>query len=289
MVPHQRLTILCCASVMLWGGEFSLNADTLSQGLWQETGSPESDSLQPAAAPAATAQVEIPDSAVKPQAQKANRNVKSRRDSTLRNLLATLAKEDSLNALLHQDTAASVGEKQAGKRRASGGIGKFLRNLLPAAGHSPWLFFAIVCAGICAILRFVVSRIFSKKQEKRFMTTTRLSLMDSEVRRACLHIEKHFTNPTLTPAGVCAAIITGEPFLEALFERELGMSIAAYIDQVRIHHVKQLVRENPAADALTAASQAGFSKETDFEELFRKLAGTEFETFRKEKQAMLQS
>ena len=120
------------------------------------------------------------------------------------------------------------------------------------------------------------------------MTTTRLSLMDSEVRRACLHIEKHFTNPALTPAGVCAAIITGEPFLEAVFERELGMSITAYIDQVRIHHVKQIVRENPAVDALTAASQAGFSKETDFEELFRKLTGTEFETFRKEKQAALQ-
>lgn len=285
MVPRQRLTILCCASVMLWGAEFSLNADTLSQGLWQEPGSPESDSLQPAAAPA-EAPAEAGDSAAKPQAQKANRNVKSRRDSTLRNLLATLAKEDSLNALLHQDTVASVGEKQAGKR---GGIGRILRNLLPAAGHHPWLFFAIVCSGICAILWFVVSRIFGKKQEKRFMTTTRLSLMDSEVRRACLHIEKHFTNPTLTPAGVCAAIITGEPFLEALFERELGMSIAAYVDQVRIHHVKQLVRENPAADALTAASQAGFSKETDFEELFRKLTGTEFETFRKEKQAMLQS
>jgi YesN/AraC family two-component response regulator len=131
------------------------------------------------------------------------------------------------------------------------------------------------------LLWLIALRIAGKKADKRFMTTTRLSLMDGEVRRACVHIEKHFFDPALTPGVVCAAIITGEPFLEALFQKELGMSIASYIAQTRIHHAKQLIKENPAAEAQSVAAQSGFPDVALFKTAFEKLTGCTFEDFRR--------
>ena len=127
---------------------------------------------------------------------------------------------------------------------------KFLHGLEGLSRQRPWLPKASGVAGLLIILWFIIARIAGKKAEKRFMTTTRLSLMDGEVRRACLHIEKHFAEPRLTPETLCAALITGEPFLEAIFQRELGMSIAGYIGQVRIHNAKRIVAKNPALDGL---------------------------------------
>ena len=213
-------------------------------------------------------------------------DMKSHRDSTLRSLLATLSKEDSLNAISRHETAPDDGIPAAhGVTTGSGkGMLKILRQLTIISRQRPWLPKAAGVAGLLIILWFIMARIAGKKAEKRFMTTTRLSLMDSEVRRACLHIEKHFAEPGLTPETLCAALITGEPFLEAIFQRELGMSIAGYIGQVRIHHAKQIVAKNPALDGLSVASQTGFSDAGSFAVMFKKMTGTEFENFREEKQ-----
>jgi AraC-like DNA-binding protein len=221
-------------------------------------------------------------SAVPPQAKKNQHGQKtdarSHRDSTLRTLLTTLAKEDSLNALSrHENGTAGVQDSRTGN------FGKIIGWLTFVARRRPLLPMVAGSAVLLILLWFVLSQMTRKKTEKRFMTTTRLSLMDSEVRRACLHIEKNFAEPNLTPAGLCTAITTGEPFLEALFQRELGMSIAGYIGQVRIHHAKQLVAKNPALDGLSVASLTGFSDAVSFMTLFKKMTGTEFDRFREEK------
>ena len=115
------------------------------------------------------------------------------------------------------------------------------------------------------------------------MTTMRLSLMDPEVRRACLHIEKSYTDPQLTPAAICAAIVTGEPFLNALFDRELGMSIAGYIDQVRLHHAKLIAARDPTIPPDSIAPLVGFPDGTALEAKFEALTGSSFTGYCPEK------
>jgi two-component system, response regulator YesN len=113
----------------------------------------------------------------------------------------------------------------------------------------------------------------------------RLSLMDSEVQRACLHIEKKFNDPLLSPQSVCAAIITGEPFLETLFEKELGMSISAYINHVRIHRAKLLLTATPETGSQEMAAQVGFSESSEFETQFKLVEGGDFAAYCREKRS----
>lgn len=117
------------------------------------------------------------------------------------------------------------------------------------------------------------------------MTTMRLSLMNSEVQRACVHIEKDFGDPVLSPQSVCAAIITGKPFLEALFEKELGMSISAYINHVRIHHAKLLARAAPETSGPEMAARVGFSDSAAFEMQFKLVEGGDFAAYCQERRS----
>jgi AraC-like DNA-binding protein len=151
--------------------------------------------------------------------------------------------------------------------------------------HRSAILIAAAIVGLLIAIGVILTVAHGKGEGERFMTTTRLSLMDGEVQRACLHIEKHFADPALTPKSVCAAITTGEPFLEALFARELGMSVAGYLDQVRIHHAKQIINRNPAADAQQVSSLAGFPHAAAFEKTFAAVSGVDFASFRREKSA----
>ncbi|MBN2035160.1 MAG: helix-turn-helix transcriptional regulator [Chitinispirillaceae bacterium] len=175
---------------------------------------------------------------------------------------------------------------------AAAGVRRWLQRIEALAGSADsWIgrnpLFALVMVGVLLavlVLWIVGARIRAAKDEKRFMTTTRLSLMDGEVQRACLHIEKHFMNPGMTPASVCSAIVTGRPFLETMFEKDLGMSIAGYIDQVRIHHVRQIITWNPAADSPFIAAHAGFPDTSALVNAFKEITGADLESFRAEKQ-----
>jgi len=204
---------------------------------------------------------------------------KNRRDATLSALLATLEKEDSLNTLALQDSTAAALQKKNPEKK--GTVKELWQKFVQMARKHPRPFAGAGIMALIILLWLIAARSAGKKANKRFMTTTRLSLMDGEVRRACVHIEKHFADPALTPGVVCAAIVTGESFLEALFQKELGMGIACYIAQTRIHHAKQVIRENPAAEALAVAAQAGFTDVASFKALFEKLTGFTFEDFPK--------
>ena len=142
---------------------------------------------------------------------------------------------------------------------------------------------AAALLGLLATGWVVAERRSGKKESRRFMTAMRLSLMDAEVQRACLHIEKSFGDPLLMPATVCTAIVTGEAFMEALFLRELGMSIAAYVDQVRIHHAKRIAAQDPAIPSPSIAALVGCSDGAAFDALFEKVTGAAFEVYCKEK------
>ncbi|MBN2188808.1 MAG: helix-turn-helix transcriptional regulator [Chitinispirillaceae bacterium] len=249
-----------------------LNADTISRdsGFLQTSVVPDTSILSKSDSAAAG-----PETAS--QKPRVKTGTKNRRDSTLRALLATLEKEDSLNALSQLDTtAALLQKKNPGKKY---GVKERWQNLVRTARGHPRPFVVAGVTALIILLLLVALRIAGKKADKRFMTTTRLSLMDSEVRRACVHIEKHFADPALTPGIVCAAVVTGESFLETLFQKELGMNIASYIAQTRVHHAKQMIKENPAVEAPSVAAHSGFADTALFKTAFEKLTGYPFENF----------
>jgi methylphosphotriester-DNA--protein-cysteine methyltransferase len=270
-VLKQFIPAAYCFALVFSSTPILLKADTLSQENARDTGTAAAavDSLSA-------------DTAARTLVQKTRlgtvNKAKNRRDSTLRALLATLEKDDSLNALSQRDSAAAALRRE--KPSTTVRFSTITQWVAKTARRHPMLFAMAGIPAFFILLWLIVARIAAKKADRRFMTTTRLSLMDGEVRRACVHIEKHYADPGLTPVSVCAAIVTGEPFLEALFQRELGMSIAAYIEQTRIHHAKRIAGENPSADASTVASQTGFPDAASLTALFKKTTGTEFDAFR---------
>jgi AraC-like DNA-binding protein len=260
--------IFRCAVLAVWALVIVIHAETLSQNGGSQKTAPDSVVTALLKADSTPAVSETPS-----QKPLVKTGAKSRRDSTLRALLATLEKEDSLNLLRLNDTAAALQKKNRIKKI---GIKELWPQLVQTARRHPRPFVVVGAMVLIILLWLIALRIAGKKADKRFMTTTRLSLMDAEVRRACVHIEKHFFDPALTPSVVCAAIVTGGPFLEALFQKELGMRIADYITQTRIHHAKQLIKENPASEAAVVAAQAGFTDIALFKTAFEKLTGHAF-------------
>jgi AraC-like DNA-binding protein len=203
----------------------------------------------------------------------------TRRDSLLDSILSTIDSGERHSPI--PATRAKNGIPERLSSRVKSGV-------RAASSEGAMLFerhrtIAFVVAGACVLILLcwiVLNRRRAQKDEKRFMTTTRLSLMNGEVQRACLHIEKKYMDPSLTPASVCRYIITGQPFLETMFERELGMSIAAYIDQVRIHHARQIVQWNPEAEAAFVAEHTGYANAAEFVKEWRRVTGDDFYDYR---------
>jgi AraC-like DNA-binding protein len=136
------------------------------------------------------------------------------------------------------------------------------------------LFFSTI---IIATVLFFRQRV----EVKRFMTTTRLSVMDKEVQKACRYIESNFDDPELTVDKLCTALVTGSAFLTALFERELGMSVEDFILQVRINRAKIMLKKENNAEIDIVAIKTGFTDIDQFRTMFVKLCGVSFDDYRK--------
>jgi two-component system response regulator YesN len=105
--------------------------------------------------------------------------------------------------------------------------------------------------------------------------------MDKEVQRACKYIELNFEKPDLSIDSICAALITGRAFLEAIFEKELGITVEAFIDQVRINRAKIMLSKKPDTNAEELAICSGFKNTDSFLQTFQNVSGMQFEIFQK--------
>jgi AraC-like DNA-binding protein len=130
------------------------------------------------------------------------------------------------------------------------------------------------------VILLTISYYRERREKGRFMTTTRLSVMDKEVQRACRYIEENFDAPDLGIDRICSALVTGGGFLEALFVKELGLTVEDFIIQVRINRAKIFLRNNHDCSASTLAGQCGFSDEGDFLERFAAITGCTLEEYR---------
>jgi YesN/AraC family two-component response regulator len=132
----------------------------------------------------------------------------------------------------------------------------------------------LICLIICFIL-FAKSR----KDKTAFVTRTRLSIMDKEVQLACGYIEKNYKNQDLSTDIICKNLITGRPFLEALFKQELGVDIELFINHVRINRAIMLLKQKHEIKSDIAAFETGFSNAETFCTAFNKITGVKFEKY----------
>lgn len=168
--------------------------------------------------------------------------------------------------------------KDFGKNLA--GTTELLKKAIPGAGVLRWIkeqAFKIVFLIVSLVIIFITINFYMQKAEKsRFLTTTRLSVMDKEVQRACRNIESHFAMPDYSVKKLCEELVTGEAFLEALFQKELGMTIEEFIAQVRINHARILLNKDPGVPAVELASLCGFRDTQMFYDAFLHITGTGF-------------
>jgi YesN/AraC family two-component response regulator len=118
-------------------------------------------------------------------------------------------------------------------------------------------------------------------EKNRFMTTTRLSVMDKEVQRACRYIENNYDNVDLNVDFVCLVMVTGKAFLNALFKKELGLSVEDFITQVRVNRVKIILNNDPSTEVESLVLKTGFSGSEVLLKAFVKITGVDIEEFRR--------
>jgi len=75
---------------------------------------------------------------------------------------------------------------------------------------------------------------------------------------------------------VCAALVTGRAFLETLFEKELGMSLDEFIDQVRVNRARIIMDKDADADPAVVAVEAGYGTMDKFLPVFERITATTF-------------
>lgn len=131
----------------------------------------------------------------------------------------------------------------------------------------------LILAGSVFLIILTISFYQSRRDRDRFMTTTRLSIMDKEVQRACRHIEEQFMDPQLDLRKLCESLVTGAAFLDALFVKELGLSVEGFIDQVRINRAKITLRNEPGIPESALGAAVGFADEKKFTEKFETITG----------------
>lgn len=139
-------------------------------------------------------------------------------------------------------------------------------------------FFVIIFSAM--IVWATVMFYLRKRQQERFMTNTRLSLMDKEVQKVCRHVETNYADPELSLDSICRDLMTGEAFLEALFEKELGMTVPEFIDQVRVNRAKILIEKEPDVSPEDLAGAVGFKDPAELHRVFQRLTDTSLREYR---------
>jgi AraC-like DNA-binding protein len=192
--------------------------------------------------------------------------------SVIRGSSAAVAAE-SIRA--HRRHAASTGNAVSSARSP------FLAAKRWASQRSHKLFFFAASATLLAAAAlWLLLHMLRNAEKDRFMTNTRLSIMDNEVQLVCRYIEKHYHEAGLTTAKLCQALTTGEAFVQALFERELGMSVEEFIDQVRINRARKALDRNPMLEPGELWAQNGFSGAGQFLHTFQRIVGVSFAEYR---------
>ncbi|MBD3239500.1 MAG: helix-turn-helix domain-containing protein [Chitinivibrionales bacterium] len=195
---------------------------------------------------------------------------------------------DSIDTLL--ESILTAGEQQGGFAQDTAAstlartrwqtILQEIENLPPVRFVRVHALLLVLLAAGAVLIWLSLTYLTGEHEKQRFLTTTRLSIMDKEVQKACRYIERNYADPSLTPETLCRTLITSESFLSALFERELGMSVGDFIAQVRVNRVKILLRTDPHTPLSELAEKTGFQSADELCSAFAGVGGIAFEEYR---------
>ena len=172
-----------------------------------------------------------------------------------------------------KDTVTSVNLPSGTIGLSRNGIKKVLRIVFK---YFRYFFILLICSGVIVL---VVSFYRKKADSGRFLTSTRLSIMDREVQIACKYIESHYNDPELSVESMCEKLVTGPAFLEALFAKELGMSVPDFLAQVRINRAKIILEKRSDSTVDDIALQVGFNDKKLFLQKFKEITNLAFDEY----------
>ncbi|MFP4012827.1 MAG: helix-turn-helix domain-containing protein [Chitinispirillaceae bacterium] len=171
----------------------------------------------------------------------------------------------------------SIEKEVSGENTSEASSGSFLNWFRSHLFH---LVFIAVCLTVILYTVFFFLKKMRDANARRFLTTTRLSVFDKMVQRTCRYIESNFADQQLTVNSICRDLVTGEAYLEALFEKELGISISEFIDQVRVNHLRELLGENSETEPAQLIHQCGWADMETAQKTFSSVTGIGLEEFR---------
>ena len=144
------------------------------------------------------------------------------------------------------------------------------------------LFYLFFLLGSAIVIITALFFFGTKKDGRRFLTTTRLSVLDKMVQKGCRHIESNYMDSELTVDTVCNELVTGASYLNALFIKEIGIDVHSFIVQVRVNSIRNYLAENPSeSDLGKICEQCGFKTVTEAQEHFARLCGVGIAEYRK--------
>lgn len=180
----------------------------------------------------------------------------------------------SSKEIYSKDDGSKIGNnKTVGVNSISLKIKNFLKTLI---GYVIPLTIGLVLISVVFGLIFILRK---KVESSRFLTSTRLSLMDKEVQIACRYMENNYWNNELTLDKLCDELVTGVAFLEALFMKELGMGIEDFLRQVRINRARKSLEKNPQMPVYEVAEKCGYSDTDLFQKDFQSTTSLSFDDF----------
>lgn len=138
---------------------------------------------------------------------------------------------------------------------------------------------ALLMLGGAALI--VVALVKGNRESRRLISTARLGIMDTEVQKACLLMERFFADPALTADEVCRRLTSNRAYMESLFQRELGMTVDGFILQVRINRAKIFLTHEPSLPLEALAQRTGFVSGAELAAGFKKITGTGIDDMRK--------
>ncbi|MBD3391820.1 MAG: helix-turn-helix domain-containing protein [Chitinivibrionales bacterium] len=138
----------------------------------------------------------------------------------------------------------------------------------------------IVLIMSAVVIALAAAVLFRRRERERFLTSTRLSIVDKEVRRACNYIENNYADPDLGVDTMCEELTTGPAFLQALFHNELGMSVEEFIEQVRMNRARIALGNDPAVSSGDLASMVGYTDTNALSRDFMRITGITLDDYR---------
>lgn len=143
--------------------------------------------------------------------------------------------------------------------------------------HPHWVLLLMFLSIIVAIVAVVLYR-KNRNRGDTYLTHTRIAIMDKEVQIISKYIEENFSNPDLSPEFICNELSTGLSFVETLFNKELGMSLYEFIENVRVHHAVNFINSGFEGSKEELMKSCGFSDLHYFEQQFKKVTNVDLET-----------